>query len=297
MKTAFTTFFFFTLSIYTLQAQLTGNVNYEKLGISFNIPSGWKGQEGDGMVILGSDVVPGIVILTTHSYNKQELIEEAKRGIKDENGTSLILAGDIQNLTSNAIGGEFSGTMEWKQAKAYVIGIVNPYSGPGVSIIAATMSDKYTSEHEKVCKQIMNSVKFAKIDRSKELAEWKQWLSNVRLTYMDSYYSSGYTSTDVSGGYSTERKIDLCAKGYFNYNNYSDVSVSSVGASGYNSGNTAGDGTWKIIIGSTGDPTLILNFQNGDEYSYRLEYTDEKLYMNGDRYFRTTQGEYAPNCY
>lgn len=289
-----TALLFFHISGWT---QITGKVNYEKLGLSFEIPSGWKGQEGDGIVILGSDVIPGLVLLSTHTYNKQELIQEAQKGINEGNGTLLKLSGNLENLSPHAIGGEFSGTLEWQQAKAYVIGVENPYSGPGVMIMAATLSNVYSAEHEKVCKQIFNSLQFAKIDRSKELAEWKQWLSNVRLTYMNSHYSSNYTDGGISGGYSSERKIDLCAKGYFNYRSNNDMTISGSGVSGYNSGNSAGDGTWKVIIGTSGEPTLILNFQNGEEYSYRLQYTDQKLYMNGDRYFRTTEGEYAPNCY
>ncbi len=277
--------------------QLTGRQSYEKLGISFTIPDGWFGQETNEGLILASNTMAGFMLLATHNYSLAQLKQDAQKGINEGNGTVLQLATPIETLSPNAIGGLFEGTMEYQPAKAYSISVVNPYeTGPGVTIAAITTSEMYNQEYEKLCKSIFNSLKFTKVDRTSELSEWKQWLSNVRLTYMDSYYSSSYTDGGVSGGYSTERKIDLCSRGYFNYGNYSDVSVSGAGVSGYSQGNTDGQGKWEIKIGESGDPELFLNFYNGEVYNYHLEYKEEKLFMNGDRYFRTTEGEYAPNC-
>jgi hypothetical protein len=277
-------------------AQLTGKINYEKLGISFEIPQGWKGQGGDGSVILGSDNIPGIVLITSHSYSVEDLKREAQKGIYDENGTVLSLGGPLENISENALGGTFTGTLEWQPAKAYVLGVANPYHSPGISIMAVTLSNMYTEEHEKVCKQIYNSLIIKEVDRSKELGEWNKWLSNVRLTYMDSHYSSSYTDGGISAGYSSDTKIDLCSAGYFKFNSNSNTTFSGDGVSGYGVDQDAGDGRWKIVIGASGEPSLILNFQNGEQYVYKLEYYDEKLFLNGDRFFRTTSGEYAPNC-
>ena len=279
-----------------LSAQLTGFVNYEKVGISFTIPSGWVGQEGDGVIMMGHESIPGVVILTTHNYSLAELNSEAKKGVNEGNGTFLQLNGSIDKLASNAIGAEFAGTMDWQAAKAYILGVANPHQGPGVSIMAVTLANMYSAEHEKVCKQVFNSIRFKKIDRSKELKEWKTWLSNVKLTYMDSYYSSGYTDGSVSVGSSSRVSIDLCSKGYFNYSSSSSTTISGAGVSGYGGDNDGGDGRWSIGIGPSGEPSLILSFQNGEKYTYRLEYSNEELYLDGDRYFRTTEGEYAPNC-
>lgn len=280
----------------TSNAQLTGKINYEKLGISFTIPHGWKGQEGDGALLLGSDNIPGIVLITSHTYSVEQLKQEAQRGIYEENGTALNLNGPLENLSGNALGGTFTGTLEWQAAKAYVLGVANPYDSPGLSIMAVTLSHMYTQEHEKVCKQIYNSLSMKKVDRSKELNEWKQWLSNVRLTYMDSHYSSAYTEGGISAGYNSETKIDLCAAGYFNFNSNSSTTFSGDGVSSYGGDQDAGDGRWKIGIGASGEPSLILNFQNGEQYVYKLEYYEEKIFLDGDRFFRTTSGEYAPNC-
>jgi len=124
--------------------------------------------------------------------------------------------------------------------------------------------------------------------------EWKNLLSNTRLTYMDSY-SSGYGSN--YGGYSVERKIELCSRGFFTYNGTSNFSVDAPAASGYSYGNNAGDGSWSVIDNGNGSAILQLNFNDGSAAQYNLGYQNGKTYLNGERWFRTTAadgGEYAP---
>jgi hypothetical protein len=296
MKVFNTTLFLSLLLSISTFAQLTGEVNYEEVGISFTIPPGWQGQEGDGVILLGSNTLPGIVVLTTHNYGIIELKTEARKGYSEGYGTRLSLSGELEDLSETAVGGVFTGTLEGQGAKAYLVGIANPYEGPGITIMAATLTNMYSQQHEDIAKKVFRSVTFKKVDKSSELAEWKTFLSGVRLTYMDSYSSSSYTDGGVGGGYSTEIKIDLCSEGYFNYNNDSDMTVSGSGVSGYSTSDDRGSGKWEIKVGANGQPALVLNFRNNEVYSYSLTYEDEKTFLNGNRYFRTTEGEYAPNC-
>lgn len=283
-------------SFYFTNAQLQGQVNYDELGISFTIPDGWQGQEGEDMIVLGSNTIAGLVIITTHTSNKNELIQEAKAGIVDQNGTNMQLEESIETLTNNAVAGMFTGTMEYQQAKAYVIGMVNPNEGGiGVTIMSVSTAEAFSQANKDVATELYQSFKFKKIDKSSELAEWKEWLSNVRLTYMDSYYSPSSTDGGVGGGYSNEERIDLCSAGYFLFNSNNEMTISGDNVSGYNSGGNSGNGTWKIVARGN-QLVLLLKYHTGQESSYNLEYKDEKLYLNGYRYYRTTEGEYAPNC-
>ena len=280
-----------------LWTQKTGKIEYEQLGISIEVPSGWIAQEGDGFLLIGSQTVPGFIMLTTHNYDVEQLRSEALNGMQFDQGSNLFLSEELQNISSNAISGMFSGTMEYQSVKAYIIGVENPYKGVGVTIMAATQPQLFSTVHTAVADQIYASLNFKEVDRENEFNQWKEFLSNVKLTYMDSYYSSSYTSGGISGGYSSERIIDICKQGFFKYNSSSNVSASGSGISGYDAGGSAGDGRWTIGIGVDGSPNLILNFNNGEQYRYSLEYKEEKLFLNGDRFFRTTSGEYAPNCF
>lgn len=279
-------------------AQDTGLVNYEKLGLSFNIPNGWVGQESDGMYLIGSNTTAGLIIIQPHHYSKDELQQQANQGIKEGPGTFFQLQGDLQSLDKNSIGGYFSGMMEWEKAEAYIIGVPKPFTyNPGITISAITTPSLFDNSYKDLCLSILMSLKFSEVDRKSELDEWKQFLSNSKLTYMESYYSGSGASGLSSGGYSNKKVYELCAQGYFTYSGSSSMSIDASGAYASSASNNKGNGKWNIIIDSNGNPALQLLYYNGDEIVFALTYENEKLYLNNTRYFKTSSGEYSPNCY
>lgn len=276
----------------------TGLINYEKLGLSFEIPVGWIGQESNGMYLMGSNSKAGLIIIQPHQFNKDQLQQQARTGIQEGSGTFFQLEGELQFLDKNAIGGFFSGTMEWENAKAYIIGIPKPFPyNPGITISAITTPNLFDDSYKEICLSILKSVQFKEVDRKAELEEWKQFLSNSRLTYTDSYYSASGTSGLDGGGYSSKKIYDLCSSGYFTYSGRSSMSIDESGASASSASKNNGNGKWNIIIDSNGNPALQLLYYNGDEFTYALSYENQKLYLNSTRYFKTNSGEYAPNCY
>ncbi len=274
--------------------QISAEVNYEKLGISFVIPEGWVGRESEDMLIMGSDKMSGFLVMQAHNLSLDQLKKEAYIGIDDGSGTRLKLEGDYDS-GPDYIGGVFGGMVEWEAAKGYLIGVTNSI-GLGVMIMGVTSPDKFDDTYKELCFQIYNSLKFSEVDYTAEFEEWKEWLSDSRLTYMNSHYSSDYTDGGISGGYSSERKIDLCGKGYFSDSSNNDMSISGLGVSGYSYGSDEGSGTWKLEMTVEGEFLLILTYTSGNTEEYNLEYKDSKFYMNGVRYFVTSEGEYAPNC-
>ncbi|MEL7148094.1 MAG: hypothetical protein AAFO69_17090 [Bacteroidota bacterium] len=294
--------FFLSFSVTALHSlpvysQLTGHVNYEQIGIEFDIPAGWVGQEQEDMIVLNSNNSRGIIMMTTHEYSIQELIAESKKEINEAGGTSLKLVGKTELLNENAIAGEYTGTMEWQPVKAFVIGIANPHeSGIGVTLLSVAQQSDFDATNIALCKQLYRSVSFKKVDNSAALLEWKEWLGNCRLTYMDSYSSSSVVSGGMSGGYSSKTTIDLCAKGYFNFNSQSDLSVGNSGASTYGSSAVQGQGEWNVITNVDGSFLLELSFHTGEKSTYRISYEDSKFHLNNNRYFVTRDGEYAPDC-
>ena len=275
----------------SLNAQLTGVINYEQYGISFTIPEGWFGQEQAESILMQSRSIPGIGIITTHTYTKSELEAEAKKGLKEGYGTNMQLQGELEHLSATAIGGIFEGKLEGSNAKSYVIGIENPNEdGLGITIMIATYPNMFTDEHIKTANQIYNSFTFKKVEKSDEIVEWIEFFQDVKLTYMDSYSSSS------GGGYSSEEAIDLCSAGYFIFGSSNTMTLGGSNYTGYSDSQKAGSGTWDVVPGNNGNPTLVLTYYNGSQDSYELEYRDNKTYLNGYRYFRTMEGEYAPNC-
>lgn len=287
---------FFTST--TLIGQATGKVDYKHLGLSFTIPSGWLGQEAEMGYMMGSNSVPGLIMILPHDqpYSLEQIKAQAQSGLNEGNGTNLQLASAVTELGKGTVGGEFSGTLEWQPAKAYIVGMHNPH-GLGITIIAITTSDKYNNQYPGYAKAVMNSVQFRQPESKEDIGEWKEWMKNVKLTYMESYSSvSPGVDGMTGGGYSLSKEIDLCGAGYFNYYGSSNFSTGSDNSSAYGNSNNKGNGTWDIRVGPDGNPLLVLNFNDGETSSFTLTYQDKKLYLDGTRYFRTTQGEYAPSC-
>jgi len=277
-------------------AQQTGRIEYKELGIAFSVPEGWLGQVSGEYFIMGSNSIPGLILVTTHtSQTIQELDKEIRAGVTEENNTYFSLQGDVDNLGENALGGAYSGLLEGQSAKAYVVGLINPY-GQGISIIAVTTTELYSDNYKSLAIDLKNSVAFSKVVVSDEIKEWKEWFKNVKLTYMESYSSPSYTDGGISGGYSNNEEIDLCAQGYFNLSGNSSLNAGGNYSSAYSQSGTRGSGEWSVAANAQGKPLLILKFHSGETRQHLLEYKDNKLYMDGYRYFRTTEGEYAPVC-
>ncbi len=145
MKVIFSLLFIFGI-IHLANSQNSNHVSIEQLGISFDIPAGWQGQEFNGGLLLQHSNIPGVIFISTHNYSKAQLLQEAQNGMTDGQGTNLKLSGDVDQLSSTAIGGNYEGFLEGTSTRAYIIGVENPYQGLGVIILAATTPDVYSDQ-------------------------------------------------------------------------------------------------------------------------------------------------------
>jgi len=115
---------------------------------------------------------------------------------------------------------------------------------------------------------------------SPEALEWQQWFAGKRLTQMESYCSGS------AGGYSNKDEWDLCRDGRFFHGGSSSMSVDVGGASGYSGGQQGGAGQWRIIE-QGGLIGLEYRRADGNVSQHRLDYEDNKTYIDGTRTFVT----------
>ncbi|MEQ8415928.1 MAG: hypothetical protein RIB71_15725 [Imperialibacter sp.] len=270
------------LTAYWAGAQQTGVVDYPTLGIRFTIPDGWKGAESGEVFLMGSDTQPGLIILMTHQESQiQNLKTQAEAGLVDE-GISLQKAGDFEKVGSEGIGAEFSGNIQGTQAKAYIAAVVNPF-GTGVTVVAATDVPNYSSLYKQLAKEVAGSLQFSQPKEPPVTEEWRQTLQGAKLTYLDSYSSSGF---DSYGGYSDHEEILLCGTRFTFYKN-SRMSIDTGGAYASSLDKSNNAGNWTVTTNASGVPLLHLQYDNGDVSDFELEYKETKTYLNGYRYFRT----------
>jgi len=284
-----------------LNAQDTGTITYEQLGLSFKIPDGWRGQMYEDSYIIGHPSKPGFILLSTHSATSLAMLEqEAQVGMVDQaNGISLRLSGNTEKVGSNGLAGTYEGTMGGRAAKAFVIGLLNPH-GMGLLIMSTTTLEQYTDMYSALAIEIANSVQFSAPVQPPIADEWKNSLADTRLTYMESYSSVDYTDPNIAtgGGYSRKEVIDLCGAGYFKYASSSNMSVTGgIGVSGLQGSSGKGAGTWEVSANASGAAVLVLKFYGGEVYEYVISYPDRELHLNGRRYFHTWTGENKPDCW
>jgi hypothetical protein len=295
--------FSFSMAMAVSSEAQTGKIKYPSLNLAFEVPDGWKGQESQGMYVMGHMTIPGILAVLPHQQpmTVDDMKAEARYGIMIDNGTSFRPVSAMSTLADNAIGGEFSGLLDYMPAQAYIIGLSNP-SGTGLTIIAVTSPEAYDADtYRGLAMEVMRSVEFGSTgdipgsqnSGNADVADWKYQLGGTKLTWMESYYSGG----EYGGGYNMKTEIHLCEAGYFLYYDQSLVAAGGVDVSGYSGGSSRGHGNWDIAV-SGGVPYLVLNFHDGNKRQFSLEWREgSKLFMDGYRYMRTWEGEYAPNCY
>jgi hypothetical protein len=265
-------------------AQLNGKVQIKERGIEFIIPAGWVAEQASDGYYLSSADLSGIVAVLFHDYHSVENLQNAaSEGFVDDEGTSLFPSGEFKPYGKNGVSVMFTGTAQWQAAKAYAIGLVSPYGG-GLTVLGAAGENEFSTLHKEVVSKLAASIVFSKVPVQKVDSQWKQLLTAMKLTYLNSYSSGG-----GSGGYSDREVIDLCPDGRFGFYSTSSTVVNS-GAGAYSASQGGGAGTWTLKA-SSGETQLILRFNGGEESKYTLEFREEKLYLNGYRYFRTNDAE------
>lgn len=261
-------------------AQLTGRVTLPHAGVEFTIPEGWIGQQTEMGYILGSQQEAGAILLSNHeSTSLAALKQEAVKGINEEGGTQLSVEGVPETEGENTVSALYAGLLQGQPVKGYAIGLLNPF-GKGVLILAVTTPEIFSERHRQLAKQIGKSVRFFKAETSGAVDEWKKVLTNARLTYLESYNSSG-------GGYSDKIVIELCAAGYFEHSKRYTLGIDTGGAFANDHSSSHGAGVWKISQDAYGNPLLELQFNEGGLHQYTLEYVNGKTLLNGRQYFRT----------
>lgn len=267
-------------------------VDYPYLGIQFSVPKGWQGFEDEAAYIMQSpDMSGAIVIMLNEAQSAAELKREADQGIVDGFTTSLKRSSDFKQVGAEGLGAEFSGLFDSQQAKAYVIGLINPF-GQSITVGAVTTKKDYSQRYQALALEVANSVGFAAPKESKKTMQWREWLPGNSLTYLKSSYSSGSGYVDSGGttygtysSYSNRKKINFCNHKYFTYYSSSQSSFDSGGGFGgvASSGDAAGE--WSLSTSADGTALLKLQFNNGKVIEYKLAEKDGGTYLDDRRYY------------
>ena len=276
MKTFFSLLLLLLLPA-AVMSQSSTTIDAKSYGYSFKSPAGWIHQDlQNGSHFFGSNTVAGFVLVFPHTYEDKEAVRSYTQmnGI-EEDGMVLAPSGQIENFSTNGLIGTFTGWAQGSAIKAMVITLFSPHGG-GVSIMTMTSPDKFDASYPALAKSVANSVTLVRPVESPLAQQWRQGLSNKKLTYLNTTSNS------------TEKKIlILYENGRFVYGDQSSYSSSDYG-SDFSSASQGDDaGQWKIL-GDGQAIQLQLTYNDGSISQHSLqmkEGTATQILLDGRRYF------------
>jgi hypothetical protein len=265
-----------------------GAIKDPDMNISFTPPKGWKASKQQDVYLLGSDQYKGFIVIMPHSYGSlDQMNAEAQEGIIDEgNGIQLLPSSGFKHYGQNGLSAEFSGVVQGKDAKAYAIGLISPYGGGGVTIMAAVESGSYTEAYPQFVQTLASGLSFTKV----QAGAAAQGDMSLMQYFAGKYYS--YTSgSTIYGSAGTERQVMLCPNGLF-YDS-SEFSASGQGDVDWGAARTSGGAARWSIRGSKTQGTITIIRPNGrsEEVSYQVE-SKGVIYFNGIKFAYAG----APEC-
>ncbi|MEM8600315.1 MAG: hypothetical protein AAGF99_10375 [Bacteroidota bacterium] len=260
-------------------------VDYPGLGLQFDVPAGWQGQEGDGVYLLQSAQVQGLIALLPHETTTMgELEAGAREGLNLGDGTALQPNDPIEAFGANAFGSpgvrvDLAGMVEWNAAEAHALALLSPHGG-GVVVVAVAPHGQFSDAYRGYAETVARSVVFEASETQPVVDEWRAALMGMQLDRFD-------TRSSYDGGSSSRRTLTLCA-GYFYYtSSYSASSVNFDGSGVSGAGNRSDGGTWSVSADAAGTPMLDLVYGDGTEVSYVLSAEDGRTFLDGERVIRT----------
>lgn len=272
------------------QEGLTGTIDYPQLGITVTLPEGWVANEGDGSIFIGSQTTPGLILLSVHEFGgAEDLIKSVGSGFS-EDGMELFPA-DVPRLVKEDLAVvEYAGQIEGQPAKGSGAARFNPY-GNSVAIIAVGLEKTWDPELPATALRIAEGLEFRLPPRTGPSAEqWERHLTNVRLTRMENRPTPPDQDT-VTINITSIKRIDLCGDGRFTLSGTTDMVTHDD-----RSLNEISRGQWDVLEDPRGSVLLRLDHGDGRRSEYELEEQDGRTYLDGKRWFRTWDGEQAPDC-
>ncbi len=251
----------------------TGRFHQPKWGLSFALPPSWKASERDGVLLLGSDTEPGLMLVRfLRRTGEPQLRADYAAGLED-GGVKLIATAPLEAFragTSRALAGELAGASAEGRVTARVIGILSPF-GDAAVLIGVTTNANYARLKAQVDAMAASVV----------FSEPPKFAARDAIAGQYMYY---YQSTS-GGTYSRQEVLNLCSNGTFSRGGetYGSGSAGSAVISGANGGEWLADGDEQ-----QGAITLIFRSGNREELAYRKSGSD--IVLNNKKYGRFGDG-------
>ena len=278
-----------------------------RLGLRFRAPEGWIGQQSSAGFLLGSNTVPGMILVLPHTFgNLAQMRREAAEGWIDQSEQiHLPATGPVVDVGANRIAVELAGIVQGQRVKAHLVGLMSP-SGGGILILAATDPSNYGARYAQLTGQIADSAQFskpgtvqsavakaeaprpgatkseaAKPPATKDAGIWTERFSGQCVAYMRSSSSGGSSYS----GWSEKRFLYLFEDGSFQaVGSFSGSFDTSAGFGSFGNGPQRQAGKWNVTD-QGGQSHLVLTHSGAEKESFTLSRQGTQTFLNGRRWF------------
>lgn len=282
-------------------------------GWTFSIPDGWSGTRSEEGYVLVHGAEGVMIILMRKNYPDQEALRTDLSSPTDGTDIHMAIAEGPAEVAPGTWSATHLGSMQGMEVKTLTLATWDP-NGSTATVVALAPLPLFDGSLEQALRSVHGSLHYGPVSGSSTSRSapvrndteaavdpyWTERLSGNRLTYMDSYSSPTGFPGDISGGYATTRRIDLCPQGFFTTNGSSEHTFGGDNVSAYGKERSAGEGRWQALRGADGRPLLRLRSNDGTVRDYHLENKEGATYLNRERWYRTNLerdgAEYAPNC-
>lgn len=229
----------------------TGRFHQPKWGFSFALPPSWKASERDGVLLLGSETEPGLMLIRFLRRTAEPQLRAAYADGLEEGGMKLATASPIESIRSGAqqaLAGELSGVSAEGRLTARVIAVLTPF-GDAAVFLGVTTNANYARLK-------------SHIDAMAASAVFSESPPSTAREAIAGEYRHNHSRPEV---------LNLCSSGMFSR------------------GGETIEGEWLADgDGEQGAITLILRGGNREQLSYRKSGPD--LVLNGKHYSRIGDG-------
>jgi len=258
--------------------------------------------------MIGHATVSGAILISANHHADLDALVQAFSEPTSEGSSALEVISGPELSEDSTVTVVQAGTLEGTSVRMIAMAKLHPSGGNTANVLALAPMDAFGAELEAALINTQQSLRYLPaISRREETnteevidQPWTERLSGTRLTYLESYSSPAPKEGDIGGGYSIDRRIDLCTEGYYKTDSQSEQSFSGSDVSAYGSERTNGSGTWRTVIMPDGTSALKLRAHDGSTREYQLGFEDDKTYLNGQRWYRTSLAadgpDYAPDC-
>lgn len=259
------------------------HVSHPQWGFSFQTPQHWVCESDASGAILQSPHHSGIILVMPNSISGAgELKARMQEGLV-EDGTHLIPTGPIRLLREGILAGDYSGSFDYQEARALIIGTYSKQGG-GAWVMALDAPTSFHQALADAASNIADGMQYAGSAAAPPGAAPQAQAGSPNLMhYFDGTYYSFTGGAVTSGG--TERRLTICENGRFFFSSESGYSGGAGASGAWGAASQSGSGgTWSIS-GTKEAGVISLTYSNGSREDVRYQVCGKGcIYFNNIMY-------------